>query len=108
MLFLDALMSIVQEAPYEEKLEKLLLVEKLNPDFDAVLWQLTVLDYKQALKTKDNKLQKQLVNNSLLWYKRYLSVAKNDANARRKHKSITAEFISDFPFAKDKINALDK
>jgi hypothetical protein len=108
MLFLDALMSIVQDAPYEEQLEKLLLVEKLSPDFDAVLWQLTVLDYKQAIKTKDKESQKKLVDNSLLWYKRYLSVAKNDANARKKDKAVRAEFISDFPFVKDKINALDR
>jgi len=108
MLFLDALMSIVRDDPYEEQLEKLLLVEKLNPDFDAVLWQLTVLDYKQAIKTKDKESQKMLVDNSLLWYKRYLSVVKNDANARKKDKSVRAEFISDFPFAKDKINALDR
>jgi hypothetical protein len=107
MLFLDALMSIVQEASYDEQLEKLLLVEKLKPDFDAVLWQLTVLEYKQALKTKDQEAQKTLVEHSLIWYKRYLSAAKNDVNARKKDKSVRAEFISDFPFVKDKINALD-
>jgi len=108
MLFLDALMSIVRNDPYDEQLEKLLMVEKLNPNFDSVLWQLTVLDYKQALKTKDDESQKKFVDNSLLWYKRYLRAAKKDANLRKKDKSVRAEFISDFPFAKDKINALDR
>ena len=41
-----------------------------NPNFDAVLWQLTVVYYKQALKASDSELQQKLVDTSLLYYKR--------------------------------------
>lgn len=104
LLFLDALISIVRDEPPEKRLEKLLVVEKLKPDFDAVLWQLTVFYYKQALSTDDSDLQKKLVNDSIIWYKRYLNAAKVDGEFKKKDKAVREEYISDFPFIEEKIN----
>ena len=107
ILFLDALMSIARHDPWEKQLATLTTVENLNPGFDAVLWQLTVLYYKQAIKTKNIESQKELVDTSLMWYKRYINVVKKDSNSRHKDKAVRAEYLRDFPFAKEKLNELD-
>jgi len=108
LLFLDALMSIVQNETPRTQLEKLMLVEKIKPDFDAALWQLTVFYYKEALKPENSDRQKALVYKSLMWYRRYLEVAKKDSGTKKKDKAVREEYLHDFPFVKDEINKLNR
>jgi hypothetical protein len=107
MLFLDALINIAQHTPPEKQLAALMKVERLNPGFDSVLWQLTVFYYKEAIKTKDAEQQKKLAYTSLMWYRKYLNVAKNDSMLIKKDHAIRAEYMRDFPFIKDELNTMN-
>ena len=107
LLFLDALIGIVQNDSPQDQLESLMLVEEIRPDFNAVLWQLTVFYYKEAIKAKKSNQQKELVYKSLVWYRKYLEIVKHDSSARKKARAVREEYLRDFPFIKDKINKLN-
>jgi hypothetical protein len=106
LLFLEALMAIVRRAPAAERLAALQAVEKLDPQFDAVLWQLTVFYYKQALQQEDRAEKERLGRMALDAYRRYRRRTPRGTAFKARDASIRREFASDMPFLQPELDAL--
>ncbi len=98
LLFVRALISIVQNEPEEQQLEALLAVESLRPDYAPVLWQLCVFHYKEALKETAEGRREERARLALSYCARYVREAPRDYALQHKLASMRREFAADFPF----------
>ncbi|MBT7068570.1 MAG: hypothetical protein HN919_19905 [Verrucomicrobia bacterium] len=106
LLFLEALMRIVRQEPAADRRAALEAVAAINPTFDAVLWQLTVFYYTEALKQEDPEARDAMARRALDSYRRYSEQTPHDAAFLQRDASIRREFLTDMPFLKDAIEAL--
>ncbi len=106
VIFIDALIAIVRGEPTARQLAALQEVERLNPNYDEVLWQLMVFHYRQAWVATEDAVRREQARLALDYYARDLKVEYRDAEFAAKDRAVRQGFAQDFPFLKPELEKL--
>jgi len=106
LLFVEALLTIARQDPPALQLAALQAVERLNPGFEALLWQLTTFHYQEALAKPEGADRQAEARQALAYYDRYRRATYHDAGLAARDRAIRREFVSDFPFLQPEVEQL--